>query len=59
MVKTILVCIVTKHRQASIHLSILTFVQVLTLTSGLLPVDLGGCGTPATWEPGTWFYQYK
>ena len=59
LVKISLGCIVTTHRQASIFLSMLRLAQVLTLTSGLLPVDLGGCGTPANWEPEMWFYQYK
>ena len=59
LVKEFLDCVVTTHRQARISLSMLLFAQVLTLTSGLLPVDLGGCGTPANWEPGMWFYQYK
>ena len=59
LVKDVLVCIVTTHRKDRIFLSVLLSAQVLTLTSGLLPVDLGGCGTPANWEPGMWFYQYK
>lgn len=37
-----------------------TIKQLLAMTSGLLPIDNLGCGTPnSTWTADDWFWQYR
>jgi hypothetical protein len=37
-----------------------TIKQLLQMSSGLLPVDNLGCGTPnSTWSDADWFWQYR
>lgn len=40
----------------------MTVLQLLTMTSGILPADMGHCGDlPASkdWTPADWYYPYR
>ena len=48
------------HGQEELGCQEPTFKQLLQMTSGLLPSDNLGCGTPnSTWTPSDWFWPYR
>lgn len=48
------------HGQEKLGCQEPTFKQLMRMTSGLLPTDNGGCGTPnSTWTPSDWFWDLR